>query len=160
MWHNYFWIYFIECADITGSLGKDFLDKKIDNFNKEYITGEDLVITLTSNDIKDIMKVIKSLENRGTTRKITIQAGGFLSFFRSLMTTGLLLMKSVLTTLAKSGLLLLALIAEMSTTDAAIQEKILGPETTALIISNEEMEDTTKISQKIRFTDKRSNWNN
>ena len=66
-------------------------------------------------------------------------------------------MKSVLTTLAKSGLLLFALIAEMSTTDAAIREKILGPGTTSLIISNEEMEDTTKISQKIRFTDKRSN---
>ena len=27
------------------------------------------------------MKVIKSLENRGTTRKITIQAGGFLNWF-------------------------------------------------------------------------------
>ena len=38
------------------------------------------------------MKVIKSLENRGillkgTTRKITIQEGGFLNFLRPLMTT-------------------------------------------------------------------------
>ena len=37
------------------------------------------------------MKVIKSFENRGillkeTTRKITSQEGGFLSFLRSLMT--------------------------------------------------------------------------
>ena len=39
-------------------------------------------ITLKNNEIKDIMKVIKSLENRrilfkGTTRKITSQEGGF-----------------------------------------------------------------------------------
>ena len=39
---------------------------------------------MTNNEIKDIMKVIKSLENRaillrGTTRKITSQEGGFLN---------------------------------------------------------------------------------
>ena len=39
-------------------------------------------ITLTDNEIKDIMKVIKSLENRGillkgTTRNITSQKEGF-----------------------------------------------------------------------------------
>ena len=42
-------------------------------------------ITLTNNEIKDIMKVIKSLQNRGillkgTTGKITSHEGGFLSF--------------------------------------------------------------------------------
>ena len=37
------------------------MDKQIDSFNKEYITG--LEITLISNEIKDIMKVIKSLQN-------------------------------------------------------------------------------------------------
>ena len=95
------------------------------------------------------MKVIKSLKTEELLEKLLFKQEDF--------STGLLLMKSVLTTLAKSGLLLFALIAEMSTTDAAIREKILGPGTTALIISNEEMEDTTKISQKIRFTDKRSN---
>ena len=51
-------------------------------------------ITLTNNEMKDIMKVIKSLENRGTllketTRKITSQKGGFLKFLRLLMTTDL-----------------------------------------------------------------------
>ena len=55
-------------------------------------------ITLTNNEIKDIMKVIKSLRNReislkGTTKKITSQEGGFLSFLRSLMTAGLPLIK-------------------------------------------------------------------
>ena len=44
------------------------------------------------------MKVIKSLENRGillkgTTRKITIQEGGFPNFLKPLMTAGLQLMK-------------------------------------------------------------------
>ena len=51
-------------------------------------------ITQTDNGIKDIMKLIKSLENRGillkeTTRKNTSQEGGFLNFFRPLMTVGL-----------------------------------------------------------------------
>ena len=51
-------------------------------------------ITLRSNEIKDVMKVIKSLENRGvllkgTTRKITSHKGEFLDFLRPIMTVGL-----------------------------------------------------------------------
>ena len=46
---------------------------------------------LKNNEIKYIMKVIKSLENRGilfkgTTKKTTRQEGGFLNFLRPLMT--------------------------------------------------------------------------
>ena len=64
------------------------------------------------------MKVIKSLEQRGillkvTTRKITSQEGRFLNLLRPLMTGGLLLMKNVLTPLARSVLLLFALTAGM-----------------------------------------------
>ena len=112
------------------------------------ITG--LETTLTNNEIKDIMKVIKSLENRGvslkgTTIKITSQEGGFLNFLRPLMTAGLPLMKSVLTPIAKSVSLPLELSAGMPALDAAIQKKTYGlgdPSylascTTALIISNE-----------------------
>ena len=67
-------------------------------------------ITLTDNEIKNIMKVIKSLGNRGillkrTTTKITSQEGGFFNFLRPLMTAGLPLMKIVLTQLAKSVLI-------------------------------------------------------
>ena len=56
---------------------------------------------LTNSEIKDSMKIIKSVENRqilqkGTTRKITTQKGGFLNFLRPLMTVGLSLMKSAL----------------------------------------------------------------
>ena len=44
-------------------------------------------ITLTSNEIKDIMKVIKSLENKGillkgTTRKVASEEGQFINFLR------------------------------------------------------------------------------
>ena len=52
-------------TDIARNLGKAFMDKKIDKFNKEYISGKDSGITLTNNKIRDTMKVIKSLEKRG-----------------------------------------------------------------------------------------------
>ena len=47
------------------------------------ITG--VGITLTNNEIKDVMNVVRSIENRESlleriTRKITIQEGGFLNF--------------------------------------------------------------------------------
>ena len=51
------------------------------------------------------------------------------------------LKKSVFTPLAKSVLLPCRLSVAMSTTDAVIQKKIYESLTTALIISNEEMED-------------------
>ena len=82
-------------------------------------------ITLTNNETKDIIKVIKSLENRGillkgTTRKITGQEGG---------------------PLAKNVLLPFKLSAGMSAADAAIQKKnnknIHGSGALALIIWNE-----------------------
>ena len=96
------------------------------------------------------MKVIKFLENRRillkeTTRKITNQEGGFLSFCRPLLTAGLPLMKSALMTLAKNVLLPLGLSVGMSAADAAIQKKMYGSGTAALIISNEQMEDIMKI---------------
>ena len=50
-------------TDIARNLWKDFLDKQIDKFNKEYITGEGSGITLSNNEKKDIMiKLITSLE--------------------------------------------------------------------------------------------------
>ena len=58
---------------------------------------------LTNKEIKDIIKVIGALENRGillkgTTAKITNQKGGFFNFLRPLMSVCLPLMKNVLTT--------------------------------------------------------------
>ena len=64
---------------------------------KQFGTG----ITLTNNEIKDIMKVIKFLENtgillKGTTRKLTSQEGGFSSFLKLSMKAGLPLVKNVI----------------------------------------------------------------
>ena len=100
------------------------------------------------------MKVIKSLENRGillkgTTRKITSQEGGFLNFLRSLMADGLPLKKRALMMIAKTILIPLGLSAGTPAADAANQKKIYGSGTTALIISNEEMEDIMKIVKSL-----------
>ena len=73
------------------------------------------------------------------------------------MAAGLPLMKSVLTTLAKSVLLPLGLSAGMSAADAAVQKKTIGSgrpwdlasRTTALIISNEETEDIINIVKSL-----------
>ena len=65
------------------------------------------------------------------------------------MTTGLPLMKSILTPLAKSVLLPFGLSAVLSGTDATIHKKIYGSGTTALIISNEEMKDIMKIVKSL-----------
>ena len=132
--------------DLPRNLGKEFLNQQIDKFNNEYIAGNGSEITLTDNEIKDIMKVVKSLENRetslkGTARKITSQEGGFLNFLKSLMTAGLPLTKKVLTPLAKSVLIPLVLTAAAAAaaavTPTAIQKKLFGSGATALIISNE-----------------------
>ena len=50
-------------TDKVRNLAKDFLDKQIDKFNKEYITNKGSGITLRNNEIKDIVKAIKYLEN-------------------------------------------------------------------------------------------------
>ena len=54
-------------------------------------------------------------------------------------------MKNVIQPLAKSVLIPLGLTAAASAAGAGIQKKILGSGTTALIISNDEMEDIMKI---------------
>ena len=81
----------------------------------------DLVLTLTNYKIKDIIKVIRSLENReillkGTTDKIVSQKEGLLNFLALLTRVGLPLMKIVLTPLAKSVLIPVGLTAAVSAT--------------------------------------------
>ena len=65
------------------------------------------------------------------------------------MTAGLPLMKSALMPLAESVLLASGLSVAMSATDAVIQKKIYGSASTALVISNEEMEDIMKIVKSL-----------
>ena len=110
---------------LAGKATEYYANKKINEVNKKFISSKSSGITLTNNEIKDIIKVIKSLKNRGillkgATSKITSQERGRLNFLRPLVTTGLPLMKSVLTLLAKN----LLLSAGMSAADAAIQKKI------------------------------------
>ena len=65
------------------------------------------------------------------------------------MTAGLPLMKNVLTPLVNNVLLPFGLSAGMSAVDGAIQKKIYGSGTAALIISNEEMGDILKIVKSL-----------
>ena len=74
------------------------------------------------------------------------QSGGFLGrLLGPLLKTELTLMKNVLKPLAKIVLILLALTAAATATDAAIHKKMFGSGTTTLINSNEEMTDIMKI---------------
>ena len=75
---------------ITATDSKKFIKNLKNASDKCLRTG----INLTNNEIKDIVKVVKSLENRGillkgTTRKITSRKEEFLNFLRPLMTAGL-----------------------------------------------------------------------
>ena len=83
-------------AEVTFNIIVIKIEKRISS-----IMGSATIIT--NNEIKAIIKVIKSLENRGilvkgTATKITSQEGRFLNFLRPLM-------KSVFRPLAKSVLI-------------------------------------------------------
>ena len=111
-------------------------------------------LMLTNNDIKDIVKVIRSLENRGillkgTSKKISSQEGQFLNFLRALIPAGLPLMKNILTPLTKTVLVPLGSTAVASATDAAIEKKNFASDMTALIISNKELDDIMKIVKSL-----------
>ena len=136
--------------ELDEEVTKYSVNKGINELNKKCTSTKSSGITLINNGLKDIMKVIKSLESRrnllkGATRKINLQKTAFLNFLRPIMPAGLLLMKSVLTPLAKSVLLPFGLKAAMSATDAAILKNIYGSFATVLIISNEETKDIMKI---------------
>ena len=109
-----------------------------------------VLMLLTKKEIKYIIKVIRSFENREillkrTTRKITSQEQGFLDFLSSLVSTGLPLMENVLTSLAKRILVPLGLTKAVSARDVAIQKKIFGYGMKILIFSNEELDDIIKM---------------
>ena len=83
---------------------------------------------ITKNEIKYIIKLIKSFENRGsllkgTTGKTINSEGGLLNLLVPLMKVGLPLMKNVLTPLAKSFLMPLGVTAAASAADARIYKK-------------------------------------
>ena len=134
-------------SDIPVDAGLSLLGKKTEKGILS-ITGPKII--LTNNEIKDIMNVIKPLENRvlllkGATRNITCKEGWFLNFLRPLLTASSPLIKSILTLFTKRFLIPLGLSAGTSSVDPAIQIKSHGSGITALLISNKEMEDIMKI---------------
>ena len=79
----------------------------LDELSKQFTTSESSGIILTSNETKDIVKVVKSLENRvillrRTSGKIISKEGGLLNFLDSLIKVSLSLIKNVLLLLAKN----------------------------------------------------------
>ena len=80
-----------------------------------------------------------------------IQSGGFLGkLLGPLLKTGLPLMKSVITALAKSILIPLGLTAAASAADAGIHKKILGSgNNTTLMISTKDIKDLIKIVKSL-----------
>ena len=132
----------------------NIIGKKI---KKETLSITRSRITLSNTEIKAIIKVTKSLENRrillkGPTRKSTGEEGGILHFLSTLIKAGLPLIKIVLSPLAKTILTPLGLTAAASATDAAVHKKMFGSgfpldlssRMTTMIISNKEMNDIMK----------------
>ena len=79
------------------------------------------------------------------------QLGGFLGrLLKPLVKTGLPLRENVRKPLTKSFLISLVLTTAASATDVAIHKKMFGSGTTTLIISNEEMNDISKIVQPLK----------
>ena len=118
--------------------------------------GDSNELLLTNRQVSNIRKAFannSSVDIKFSKAQLSkmIQSGGFLGkLLDPLLKTGLPLMKSVITPLAKSVLIPLGLTASASAADAGIDKKILGSGNNAtLIISNKDMEDLTKIVKSL-----------
>ena len=104
-------------------------------------------LLLKKSEMKDIKKVVKSLEKRlilwkETTKKLLNKKKCF-----SIFSTALVLMKNILTILAKSVLISLGLTAAASETGLVIPKKTFESATAAWIISNNKKQD---IKQRVK----------
>ena len=113
-------------------------------------------LLLTNRQVANLLKAFANyLSTDVKLSKIQLskmmQSGEFLGrLLGPLLKTGLPLIKNVIKPLAKSILIPLGLTAVASAADAGIHKKILGSgNTTTLIISNDEMEDTIKIVKSL-----------
>ena len=132
--------------------GLNILNKKLyENLSSVMGSG----ITLTNNEMKYIIEIIKLLQNRGiwlkgnTEKNISKERELLSNFLGPLMSVGLPLMKNVLRQLAKIVSLQLRLTAATSATDASLKKKIYGTRITTPIISIEEMKDIIKIIKSL-----------
>ena len=116
-------------------------------FNSGNLPHELLLTTRQTTKLRNAIENNMSADIKLSKTQISkiIQSGGFLGkLFGALLKTGLPLLKSVIKPLG-----LLGLTAASSAIDAGVQKKIYGSGTTALVISNEEMNDITKIVQAL-----------
>ena len=97
-------------------------------------------LLLTNRQVANLRKAFAnhtSTDIKLSKARLTItQKAEFLRFLAPLLKSGLQLLKGVIKPLGMLGFT-----AAASTTDAAINKKILGSRTTTLIISNDEMKD-------------------
>ena len=112
-------------------------------------------LLLTNRQVPSIRKTFSnnsSVDIKFSKTKLSkmIQSGGFLGkLLGPLLKTGLPLIKNVITPLAKNALIPLGLTAAASAADAGIHKKILGPESTTLIITNKDMKDLIKTVKSL-----------
>ena len=121
-------------------------------FNGKNLLHELLLTTRQKTKIRNVFNNNTSTNIKLSKAQINkiVQSGGFLGkLICPLLKTGLPLIKNVIKPLAKSVLIPLGLTAAESAADAGICKKILGSGNTALIISNEEMNDIIKIVQAL-----------
>ena len=137
-------------ADVVLRLSSNMIGNSDDetNFPDKLLLTNRQVANLPRIFAKDTSANIKLSK---TQLSKIIQSGGFLGrLLGPLLRTGLPLMKSVIKSLAKNVLVPLILTAAASAADARIHKKILGfGHSTALIISNDEMEDIFKIVKSL-----------
>ena len=124
----------VDAVNIFRKISMDKLSSE--DLNKIF---RDSRIALTKNETKDVIKVVRSLENReillkGTIRKISSQKVGFLNFPSPLISVVSLLMKNILTSLVKRFGTIKINGSRAATADIAVQNKMFGSGTTALII--------------------------
>ena len=119
-------------------------------------TNFPLELLLTNRQVSSIRKAFannSSVDIKFSKAQLSkiIQSGGFLGkLLGPLSKTGLPLIKSVITQLAKCVLIPLGLRAAASAADDGIHKKILGSfNNTALIISNKDMDDLIKIIKSL-----------
>ena len=112
-------------------------------------------LLLTNRQVSSIRKAFSnnsSVDTKFLKAQLSkmIQSGGFLGkLLGPLLKTGLLLIRNVITPLAKSVLIPLGRTATASAADAGIHKKILGSGNTTLIISNKDMKYLIKIVKSL-----------
>ena len=117
-------------------------------FNGNNLPHELLLTTIQKTKLRNYFNNNMSTDLKFSKAQISkiIQSGGFLGSLSSKIASPLM---KIAVPLAKNVLAPLGITAAASAIDAGIQKKIHGSGNTALIISNEEMNDLTKIIQAL-----------